>query len=62
MNKEEVKTEIHKIVDRLPDEVSDEVLIYLKGVLDKSAHHVKLTTNLAKILNEDQELLKRLAQ
>ncbi len=62
MNKENVKIEIHKVVDMLPDDLSDEVLTYLKSILDKSSHEVKLSTNLSKILSEDRELLNRLAK
>jgi hypothetical protein len=62
MDKADVKTEIHKVVDMLPDELSDEVLNYLKNILDKSSHDVKLSSNLSKILTEDKELLNRLAQ
>ena len=62
MNKEKVKTEIHKVVDMLPDDLSNEVLTYLKGILDKSSYDVKLVNNLSKILTEDQELLNRLAK
>ena len=62
MNKEKVKTEIHKVVDMLPDDLSNEVLTYLKGILDKSSYDVKLANNLSKILTEDQELLNRLAK
>ena len=60
MNKESVKTEIHKVVDILPDDLSNEVLAYLKSILDKSSHDVNLASNLSKILTEDQELLNRL--
>ena len=62
MNKEETKTEIHKVVDRLPDDLSEEVLAYLQSLLDKSARDAKLANNLSKILSEDRELLNRLAQ
>ena len=61
-NKENVKTEIHKVVDMLPDDLSNEVLAYLKSMLDKSSNDVKLANNLSRILSEDQELLKRLAK
>lgn len=62
MNKENVKVEIHKVVDVLPDDLSNEVLTYLKSILDKSSHEVKLSNNLSKILTEDQELLNRLTK
>ena len=62
MNKENVKTEIHKVVDMLPDDLSNEVLTYLKSILDKSSYDVKLANNLSKILTEDHELLNRLAK
>ena len=62
MNKENVKTEIHKVVDMLPDDLSNEVLTYLKGILNKSSYDVILANNLSKILTEDHELLNRLSK
>ena len=62
MNKENVKTEIHKVVDMLPDDLSNEVLTYLKSILNKSSYDVKLANHLSKILAEDHELLNRLAK
>lgn len=62
MKTQDVKVEIHKVIDLLPDEVSGEVLEYLKSVLNKSADDVKTSKNLAKILQEDRNLLDRLAQ
>ncbi len=62
MDRENVKTEIHKVVDMLPDDLSDEVLSYLKSIVDKSSQDVKLSTHLSKILKEDKELLNRLAK
>ena len=57
-----IKAEIHKVVDRIPDDLSEDVLNYLKGILAKSSISVKISTNLSKILSEDIKLLNRLAR
>jgi len=62
MAQNEVKIEIHKIIDQLPDQISGEVLEYLKTLLDKSSHNMKMAKTLSEIISEDNNLLKRLAQ
>lgn len=57
-----IKTEIHKVIDQIPDDLSNDVLKYLKDILDKSSQDIKTATNLSKILSEDRKLLKKLAQ
>ena len=62
MKEQNVKTEIHKVIDMLPDEISKDVLDYLKSILRKSSDQVRTSNNLSKILKEDRNLLNRLAQ
>ncbi|MDN4164880.1 hypothetical protein QWY31_05170 [Cytophagales bacterium LB-30] len=58
----QIKTEIQKILDSVPETVLQDVLDFLKELQEKSADKVKLTNNLRKILSEDKELLEKLAQ
>lgn len=57
-----IKKEIEKIIFELPEETLPEVLDYLKQVKNSNAEQVKLSMHLRKILTEDYELLKKLAQ
>jgi hypothetical protein len=62
MKEQNVKIEIHKVIDMLPDDISEDVLDYLKSILEKSSDEIKTSNNLSKILKEDRNLLDRLAQ
>ena len=62
MKEQNVKTEIHKVIDMLPEDISKDVLDYLKSILKKSSDQVRTSNNLSKILKEDRNLLNRLAQ
>jgi hypothetical protein len=62
MSKEEIKTEINKVLDHLPDQALEELLVFLKS-LDKNVRYSILNDNeFQKILTEESDLLKRLAQ
>jgi mRNA-degrading endonuclease RelE of RelBE toxin-antitoxin system len=58
----EIKTEIQKVLDQVPENVLYDILDFLKELQDKSADQIKLANNLRKILSEDKELLDKLAQ
>jgi hypothetical protein len=62
MTSNQIKTEIQKVLDTIPDVVLEDILKYLKSIQSKSSDTISLTQNLRKILNEDRELLERLAQ
>ena len=61
MTSKEIKVELHKAVDNLPDQVTTQALEYLKSLINKDTD-ANLSKNLDKILKEDDGLLKRLAQ
>ncbi len=58
----QLKTEIQKILDQVPENVLPEILIYLKEIQHQSPNRVKLSNNLKKILSEDKELFEKLAK
>jgi len=58
----EIKTEIQKVLDQVPENVLEDVLDFLKELQVKSTDQIKLANNLRKILSEDKELLEKLAQ
>jgi len=62
MTTEQIKSEIHKSIDGLPESVLLELLEYLKQLNSISKGEIELSKNLSKILQEDKNLLRRLAQ
>jgi hypothetical protein len=62
MATKEIKEQINIAIDNIPDEVLEDVLQYLKSLTDKSTSNIQLSQNLSKILQEDKNLLERLAQ
>jgi hypothetical protein len=62
MTTTQIKTEIQKVLDSVPEVVLQDVLDFLKELQDQPSDKVKLTKNLRQILTEDKELLEKLAQ
>ncbi len=62
MSTKEIKTEIQKSLDKLPDSVLQDILDFLKQAEKQPADRLSLIKNLRDILTEDKELLERLAK
>jgi hypothetical protein len=62
MTTTQIKTEIEKVLDSVPETILQDVLDFLKELQDQPTDKVKLSNNLRQILTEDKELLGRLAQ
>jgi predicted nucleic acid-binding protein len=62
MRRENIKVEIQRILDKVPDDMLEEVYSILKDFADKNSDTIKLSHNLNKILTEDKGLLDRLAK
>lgn len=62
MTTKEIKTEIQKSLDNVPESVLHDILHFLKQAEKQSAESVSLASNLRSILTEDIELLERLAK
>jgi mRNA-degrading endonuclease RelE of RelBE toxin-antitoxin system len=58
----EIKTEIQKVLDQVPESVLQNVLDFLKELRTKSADNIKFANNLRRIISEDRELLEKLTQ
>lgn len=58
----ETKQEIVQIVNKLPNEILEEVLLYLRQVEKTTTEKMRLSLNLNTILTEDRELLEKLAK
>ena len=62
MTLKELKTQIRELIDTLPEENLEEIYNFLKDFKNVSRSTIKQTYNLSKILLEDRDLLKKLAQ
>jgi hypothetical protein len=62
MKRDIIKTEIQKIIEKVPDDMLEEIYMILKDFADKTPDTIKLSHNLNKILTEDKDLLERLAK
>jgi hypothetical protein len=62
MSRSEINSEIQKILSNLPDESLNSILEYLKEIQEIDSSKLLISKNLGKILAEDAQLLKRLAQ
>jgi hypothetical protein len=62
MSKEEIKSAINELLDNTDEQVLNEVLNYLKSIQGKPKRTVQLSQKLRTILDEDKELLQRLAK
>lgn len=62
MTKTEIKNEIQKVLDTVPENVLQDILGLLKDLQEHPNRLVEITNSLRKILNEDKELLEKLAK
>lgn len=62
MTHNELKYEIQKAIDLVPDTILEDILSYLKQAQNNSSSSIELSKNLKRILSEDKELLEKLAQ
>jgi len=62
MSKDEIKTEINKVLDHFSDKALEDLLSFLKNIEDKYSNSIFNSKTLDKILNEDKDLLERLAK
>ena len=62
MTTKQLKSEIQKVIDHVPEQVLQDILAYLKQLEASSPKQIQLSRNLKHILAEDRELLEKLAQ
>jgi hypothetical protein len=62
MTVKELKSEIQKSLDNVPESVLEDILALLREAAGKPEDQIKLTRNLRAILTEDKDLLERLAK
>jgi hypothetical protein len=62
MTTKEIKTEIQKSLEKVPENLLQDILDFLKKAEAQSTDSISLAKNLKSILKEDKELLERLAK
>jgi hypothetical protein len=62
MSKEEIKDEINKVLDQLTDKTLEDLLSFLKKIEAKHSITLFDRERLEKILEEDKDLLTKLAK
>lgn len=62
MSRDELKDEIAKVLETVPEEILEDVLDYLKLLITNPKEKLSMTTKLRQIINEDEELLQKLSQ
>lgn len=62
MSKDDIKSEINKVLDQLSDKALEDLLTFLKNLEETHSVTVLGKKNLDKILAEDKELLQKLAK
>ena len=58
----DIKEKLHRVVDELPDSISQQVLDYLNQIKNKSTQELIRVEHVNKILQEDKEVLEKLAK
>jgi len=58
----QIKKEINKVLDQVPEKLLVDILDLLKEVQSEKSSNSTLTSNFKKILSEDSEVLHKLAQ
>jgi hypothetical protein len=61
MSTQEIKEEIYKVVDNMPEEILQSILDYFRALEHSSKDRMKIAQNLKSIISEDKELLHRLS-
>jgi hypothetical protein len=62
MSTNEVKAEIQKLLDNVPEIVLNDLLDYLRIAQNQTNNQIELSHHLRKIISEDKELLEKLAK
>lgn len=62
MTTADLRKEINKVIEQVPDDFLDDILAYLKEFEQKSKKDVESANLLRKIIKEDHHLLERLSK
>jgi hypothetical protein len=62
MTTKEIRKEINRVIQEVPDNFLEDILSYLRQIEKKSKNDIETLSNLKRIFKEDQELLEKLAK
>jgi len=62
MTTKDLRKEINRVIQQVPDDFLNDVLSYLKQIEKKSAKDIESFRHLKQIFKEDHELLEKLAK
>jgi hypothetical protein len=62
MTTNQIKTEIQKLLDTVPENVLQDLLNYLQEAQKHTKNQAELVSHLRKIIHQERELLEKLAQ
>jgi hypothetical protein len=62
MTTKEIRKEINRVIQEVPENFLEDILSYLKQIEKKSKNDVEAFSDLKRIFREDQELLEKLAK
>ncbi len=62
MTTTQLKKEIHRLLDRVPDTVLQDLIDYLREAQKQTGEQAELSSYLKRIIHEDKELLEKLAK
>ena len=62
MTTKDIKSEIQKSLDKVPESVLQDILDFLRQAENQPTDRLNLTRNLRDIITEDKELLEKLAK
>jgi hypothetical protein len=62
MTTKEIRKEINRVIQEVPENFLEDILSYLKQIEKKSRNDIETLSDLKRIFKEDQELLDKLAK
>ncbi|MCX6246090.1 MAG: hypothetical protein NTW10_00010 [Bacteroidetes bacterium] len=62
MTTKEIRKEINRVIQEVPENFLEDILSYLKQIEKKSRNDIEAFSDLKRIFKEDQELLDKLAK
>ena len=62
MTTKDLRKEINRVIEKVPDDFLTEILKYLKEVENKTVKDFESLKHIKQIFKEDQELLEKLAK